>query len=104
MPSDPRLVVCMRPGVRRRTLCADYIAVFDPRSWKTHVVSGAAALLLTLFAERGAQRVGDLAGELGLARAGFDEPQARALVEKALSELLACDLVEFAEASAAQGG
>ncbi len=103
MLPDPAREMRVRDGVRRRTLCADSIAVFDPYSWRTHVVSGAAALLLTLFAERGSQKISELADALGLAQAGFPDDEAEALVDKALSELHACDLIEFADAERSSG-
>jgi PqqD family protein of HPr-rel-A system len=84
-----------RPGLRRRPLAADSLAVFDPQSWRTHIVGGAAAMLLTLFAERGAQRLDALVETLELAEAGFSSEEAQMLVEKALSELLGCDLIEL---------
>lgn len=94
MRDDTALEVRARPGLRRRALSVDSIAVFEPRSWRTHIVGGAAAMLLTLFAEQGAHRVDDLAEALDLAGAGFSPQEARALVDKALSELHACDLIE----------
>ncbi len=101
MRDDASVEVRARPGLRRRSLSADSIAVFDSRSWRTHVVGGAAAMLLTLFAERGAQRVDSLADALELADAGFSPAEAQALVDKALSELRGCDLIETVAAASA---
>ncbi len=98
MLDDRPLEVRARPGLRRRALSGDSIAVFDPRSWRTHIVGSAAALLLTLFAERGAQPLASLADALELAEAGFDPLEAQALIDKALSELRGCDLIEYAGA------
>jgi len=84
-----------RPGLRRRPLAADSLAVFDPDSWRTHIVAGAAAMLLTLFAERGAQRLDALVEALGLAEAGVSPHDAQMLVDKALSELHGCHLIQF---------
>lgn len=101
MRDDASVEVRARPGLRRRSLSADSIAVFDSRSWHTHVVGGAAAMLLTLFAERGAQRADSLVDALGLVDAGFSTTEAQALVNKALSELHGCDLIETVAAAAA---
>lgn len=94
MRDDRSLEVRARSGLRRRPLSADSLAVFDPRSWCTHIVSGAAAMLLTLLVERGAQPVDSLVDALGLVEAGFSRDEAQALVDKALSELHGCDLIE----------
>jgi PqqD family protein of HPr-rel-A system len=91
----PQTEARARPGLRRRPLAADSLAVFDPQSWRTHIVGGAAAMLLTLFADRGAQRVDALVETLELAEVGFSSQEAQMLVQKALSELLGCDLIEF---------
>ena len=99
MRDDASLEVRARPGLRRRPLSGDSIAVFDSRSWRTHIVGSAAAMLLTLFAERGAQRLDSLADALDLSSAGFSPTDAQALVDKALSELRGCDLIETAPAS-----
>ncbi len=101
MRDVPALEVRARPGLRRRPLSVDSIAVFDPRSWRTHLVGGAAAMLLTLFAERGAHRVDALVDALDLAGAGFSPEEAQALVDKALSELHGCDLIERVVADSA---
>ena len=101
MHDDRPLDVRARPGLRRRALSADSIAVFDPRSWRTHLVGSAAALLLTLFTERGAQPLASLADALGLAEAGFDADEAKGLIDKALSELRGCDLIEYVGAARA---
>ncbi len=100
MRDDPSLQACARPHLRRRPLTADSLAVFDPRSWRTHIVAGAAAMLLTLFAERGAHRLVALVDALELTDAGLSPADAQALVERALSELHGCDLIEFFGSSA----
>ncbi len=96
MREDASFEVRARPGLRRRPLSADSIAVFDSRSWRTHIVGSAAAMLLTLFAERGAHRLDSLVDALELADAGFSAAEAQALVDKALSELQSCELIETA--------
>ncbi len=94
MREAPRLEVRARTGLRRRPLSADSLAVFDPHSWRTHIVGGAAAMLLTLFSERGAQRVESLMDALELDEAGFSRDEGRGLVERALSELHGSNLIE----------
>ncbi|HEY0877337.1 MAG TPA: hypothetical protein VGE10_02700 [Zeimonas sp.] len=69
--------------------------MFDSRSWRTHVVGGVAAMLLTLFAERGAHRVDALADALQLTDPEFSRDDTQQLVNKALSELYASELIEF---------
>lgn len=99
---EVRLKVRARPGLRRRPLSGGSVAVFDPRSWRTHVVGGAAAMLLTLFAERGAQRTDSLVGALGLDDAGLPTDDVRAIVDKAISDLHGCDLVELVDGACAR--
>lgn len=94
MRDDPGFEVRARQGLRRRSLSNGSIAVFDPRSWRTHIVDGAAAMLLTLLVEHGAHRVDGLADALDLADAGLSSREAQALVDRALSELQGCDLIE----------
>jgi len=91
---DAARVVRVRDGLRRRPLSADSIAVFDSRSWRTHVVSGAAAMLLTLFSERGGQPADSLVDALELVDAGLSRAEAQMLVDRALVELAQCALVE----------
>ena len=100
MGGDAPLYARARAGLRRRPLAADSLAVFEPRSWRTHIVGGAAAMLLTLFAERGAQPVVALVDALDLADSSFPANEARALVDKALSELHGCELIEFVDTPA----
>lgn len=52
-------------------------------------------MLLTLFAERGAHRLDALVDALELTDAGLSHADAQALVDKALSELQGCGLIEF---------
>lgn len=95
MPDDATAAVRARSGLRSRALSADSIAVYDPHTWRTHIVSGAAAMLLALFAERGQQAVATLADALALDDVGFSPREAGTLVDRALAELRACELIEF---------
>jgi len=103
MREAPPLEVRARPGLRRRPLSGDSLAVFDPHSLRTHIVGGAAAMLLTLFGERGAQRVDSLVDALQLTEAGFSPDDGRALVERALSELRGSHLIESVGGDPAAG-
>lgn len=100
MRGDASRYARARAGLRRRPLAGDSLAVFDARSWRTHIVGGAAAMLLTLFAERGAQPLDALVDALDLADSSIPADEARALVDKALSELHGCELIEFVGAAA----
>ncbi len=96
MPGEAFVEVRARSGLRSRALSADSVAVYDPHSWRTHIVSGAAAMLLALFAERGQQPAAMLAEALALDDIGFSPREADALVARALSELHTCQLIEYA--------
>lgn len=101
MRDVPSLELRARAGLRRRRLSADSIAVFDTRSWRTHIVGGAAAMLLTLLDGRGVHPLESLVDALGFAESGFRDDEARALVDKAICELQACDLIELVDAGRA---